>query len=1042
MTLAEFSVRKPVTTWVIFIAVVVVGTMCLFQMPVDLLPEMDLPTITVMTPYEGAAPEDVESKVTEILEQALSGVPELKHIASTSKEGISVIALGFQWGTDLDTRANEVRDMVGMAKVHLPEDVDEPRVLKFNVSMFPIMVFGVRARESYPRLDRILQDEIVDPLKRLPGVASVVTRVPLIRQVNVDLDRERLAAYGLTPLDVTRAIARENADTPAGDLKVGETDYLLRVPGEFRTAAEMRHIVLAERNGRTVRLSDVGAVEDAFKEVQRYIRINGERGALVLVQKESEANTVTVADAVHKRMEELKRRLPADVELFNVMDGSADIKLLIRDLSNTLLMGGLLCMVVVLVFLRKWRTTFAIGLTIPFSVILGVVANYFLGFTINMITLFSFIIAIGMIVDNAIVVLENITRHREDGERAGEAAIYATGEVAMAITASTLTTVCIFFPILFVKGITKVIFSEFAVVVSVTLGASLLTALTMTPMLASQWMRGAEFAGGRQSRFSEATERWFEKIGDGYSRLLAWSLRHRGTVILIAVILFISSLLFVPGLGSEFMPEEDKAIVRGYLWMPIGTRVEATAAMMKKVQDILRDEIPERERIAYFANCGVSEGGMGSMMGEEGAHIGAFGVKLVPRVQRKRAVKDIAAVLRRRFDAEKILLGIERYRIESGDPMAGLIMGGEQPLTINIIGNDLEATDRLAARIKEIALKTPGAVDVAVTREKGRPELWFKVDRAKASAMGLNVSDIGDALRASFYGRTASKYRSEGEEYDVFVRLRGSDRAERADLLAVPIRLPSGRLVRTDDLAVLEATFGPVEIKRKDQGRIVSVTGNVQGRSLGEVVADIEREIAVLEVPPGVEVMFGGQTEEQRESFFWLTISLLIGMTLVYLVMAAQFESWLDPFVVMFSVPFAFTGTFWMLPIAGHHMSVVVFIGLLMLVGIVVNNAIVLVDFTNILRARGRSVAEAVPEAGKARLRPVLMTALTTIVALIPMAFAGGQGAEVWNPLGITVLGGLAVSTLVTLVLIPVIYSLLKTRVRQVAPEPARERPI
>ncbi len=1032
MSLADVSVRRPVTTWVTFFAVVVLGVVCLLQMPVDMLPKMDLPAITVMTRYPGAAPEDVESKITKPLEQALGGVSELKHIASVAKEDVSVITLTFEWGTDLDTRANEVRDLVGMAKISLPEDVEDSRVLKFDVSRFPILIFGVKARESYAKLEKILADEIVDPLSRLPGVAAVMARVPLIRQVNVDVDRERLAAYGLTLSDVARAIVRENVDTPGGDLKVGERQYLLRVPGEVATARDFESIVLTTRQGAVVRLSDVATVEDGFEETQRYVRIDGQRGAMFFVQKESDANTVAVAKAVHRRLAALHKRLPRDVEILTVMDASEDIRLLIRDLSQTLLCGGLLCMLVVLVFLREWRTTAIVSLTLPFSVILGLVANYFLGFTINMITLFSFIIAVGMIVDNAIVVLENIMRHREAGERAREAAVYGAGEVAMPITASTLTTVCIFFPILFVQGITRILFREFAMVVSVTLGASLFTALTMTPMLASQWLPEKTLRAVRSRRLFARTERAFEQLASGYARLLSWSLRHRGRVIGLAGTLFVLSILLARQLGTEFMPQEDRAVVRGFLWMPVGTRVETTAEVMKAIQDILTAEVPEQERVAVFTSCGVSENYMASaMLGEEGMHIGYFGVRLVPPNRRSRSTQTIAARLRRRLDEVRHRLGIEKYRLEVGDPMASLMMAGEQPITVNILGNDLEETDRLAARIRDIVARTPGAVDVTISREKGQPELWVNVDRARASSMGVNVSDVGSAVRAAFYGQTASRYRVHGDEYDVFVRLREADRTAREDLLAVPLRLPSGPLARVGDVASVGSAFGPVRIDRKDQARIVNVTANVQDRSLGDVTADIERAIRALEIPPGVEVRMAGHREEQRESFLWLSFALGIGMVLVYLVMAAQFESWRHPFVVLFSIPFAFTGAFGLLFLRGHPISVVVFLGLLLLVGVVVNNAIVLVDYTNILRARGWPLHEAIPEAGRTRLRPILMTALTTMVAISPMAFGKGQGAENWNPLGATVLGGLIVSTLVTLVLVPVMYSLIEAPRRQ-----------
>jgi len=1030
MKLPELSVKNPVTTVMIFLGVLVIGGMCLSLLPVDLLPEMDIPAISVITPYEGAAPEDVETKITEILERFLSTVPELKHITSKSKEGMSIISLAFEWGTDLDTRANEVRDSVGMAKMVLPDDAEESRVMKFDVSRFPIMVYGVTAKESYPYLEDILEDELADPLKRLPGVGSAGVQVPLQRQVNVELDRERMASYGLTPQNVVRAIRNENKDTPAGNVKMGLTDYLVRVPGEFREVEPMRQIVLASRNGSIVKLSDVGIVEDGFKEIQRYIRINGQSAGILMVQKESEANTVQVARRVRKRIEQLKKRLPPDIEIINVMDSSEDVERMIHDLSNTLLTGGLLAMVVVLVFLRQWRATIVIGFTIPFSLIVAIILIYFLDYTINMMSLFGMIIGIGMVVDNAIVVLENVTRHREGGERPKEGAVYGASEVAMAITASTLTTVCIFFPILFVKGITKVIFTEFAIVVSVVLLASLFSAITLTPMLSSTLMR-ASIQRRRRSRFFTKTEQMFNSLAKRYAKLLDWVLEHRKSVITVAAILFVTSLSLVPLIGTEYMPEEDMGSIQGTVHMPVGTRVEETGRVMEAIEKIITEEIPESERIAIFTRCGISESGMSSLFGEEGSHIGAFGLKLVPKVERTRLVKDIAAALRRRLDELTGLLRVEKYSIDTGDPMAGLILGGGKPLTVDIIGDDMEVTDRIAAQIKNIAENTPGTVDVAVSRVRGRPELWVNVDRAKASAMGLNVSDIGDTVRASFYGREASKYRIHGDEYDIFVRLGEADRRDIHDVPATPVRLLSGQLVRLSNIAETNIEFGPVEIERKDQGRIVNVEGNLYKRSLGEVVADVEAEIEKMDIPSGVEVYLAGQAEEQRESFFWLILALIVGAALVYMVMASQFESFLDPLVVMFSVPFAFSGAIVAIFLGGHNISIVVFLGLLMLIGIVVNNAIVLVDYINILRARGLGMNEAIRQAGQTRLRPVLMTAFTTIFALIPMAFGKGQESEAWNPLGLTVIGGLLVATLVTLVLVPTMYSVVETHVKK-----------
>ena len=1028
MNLPELSVRNPVTTLMTFISALMVGGMCLYLLPVDQMPEMDIPSISVITPYDGAAPEEVETKVTDVLERYLSTVPELKHITSSSEEDRSVITLTFEWETDMDTRANEVRDAVGQAKMLLPEEIDEPRVVKFNISTFPILVYGVTADESYPKLEKILEDEVTDPLKRLPGVGSASVNVPLKRQINVDVDRERLASFNLTPQDVVRAIINENKDTSAGNIKMGLTDYLVRVPGEFETVKPMEQIVLSSRNGSVVRLSDVGTVKDSFEEIKRYIRINGQKGAIFFIQKQSGSNTVEVAKAVRKRMEELKKRLPSDIKFINVMDSSEDIERTIKDLSNSLLMGGLLTMLVVLVFLREWRATIVIGTTIPFSLIVSIILIYFLDYTINMMSLFAMIVGVGMIVDNSIVILENITRHREEGERPREGAICGASEVAMAVIASTATTVCIFFPVLFIKGITRIIFTQFSVVISVVLIASLFSALTLTPMLSSTLMR-MSLENRKHGRFFTKTEEIFNTISDKYAALLGWALNHRMRVVVIALLFFLPTLFLLPFIGSEFMPEEDTAMISGTLYLPVGTRVEETSRVLETIEKVLREEVPETERESIFTRCGVSEGT--SPFGDEGSHIGSFTIKLVPKVERKRVVKEIGAVVRRRLEELKGPLRIEKYSISTSDIMSRLILGGGKPITIDIVGDDMDVTDKVAAEIMEIARKTPGAVDVSVSREKGRPELWVNVDRAKASAMGLNVSDIGDTVRASFYGRKASKYRILGDEYDIFVRLREPDRTDTRDVKATPVRLPGGQLIRVDNVAQTGIGFGPVKIERKDRGRIVKVESNIYKRSLGDIVSDIEAGIAKIDIPSGVDIYMAGQTEEQRESFFWLILALIVGSGLVYMVMASQFESLLDPFVVMFSVPFGFTGAIIAIFLGGHHLSVVVFLGMLLLIGVVVNNAIVLVDYTNILRARGLPLDEAVKQAGHNRLRPVLMTAITTIFGLIPMAFLKGQSSEVWNPLGLTIMGGLLVSTFVTLVLVPTLYSIFETHIRK-----------
>jgi len=1025
MNLPEMSVRRPVTALMLFLGVVLVGAFCFVQMPIDLLPDMDIPSITVVTPYEGASSEEVEEKITRVLEKHLATVEDLKHITSISMEGISYIVLQFEWQTDLDTRANDVRDAIDMAQRDLPEEADRSRIFKLDVNQMPILVYGVFAEQSYGDLADILDDEIATPLESISGVGAVRIITPLQRQVNVDLDRERLASYGLTPGDVARVIARENKQLSAGSIKMGDTDYMPRVPGEFKSVQPMNDIVLRATNGTIVRLRDVGRVSYGFKDRDLYVNINGRPGAVFMVLKQSEANTVQVARKVKAALPSLIKRLPPDVHIVNVMDGSEDIERMVRDLRQTLILGGCLAVAVVLIFLRQVRGTFIIALTIPFSLIAAGAVMYLMDYSINMMTLFALIVAIGMVVDNGIVILENITRHREEGESATEGAIYGASEVAMAIVASTLTTLCIFFPLLFVRGLTKVIFTPFALVAAVVILASLFTALTMTPMLASRLLP-RDYAGARsRSTFFRLSEAAFERLASGYSALLGWSLRHRRVVILVAIALFVGSLTFVPAVGWEFFAKEDRAMIMGTVKTPIGTRAERTAETMQAIYRAIREEIPGDQIRAVFTRCGVSGVGFTT---DEGTYIGIFGVKLVPREQRDRHVTEIADALRKRIQTIAPLYSISEFRVSIEDPMASMVTGGEQPLSVRIIGDDLDAAYRYALRLQSKVAQVPGAVDINISLEKGAPEVWVSVDRQKASSLGLNVADVADAVRTAVYGRVASKYRIHGDEYDIRVRLREPDRATIEDLGQLPVRLPDGALVRVENVARVEKRRGPIRIERKDQRRIVRVEGDVYGRSMGEVMADVQQLLAQNPPPRGLTVQIGGQKEDIQEAFFWLSLALGVGIALVYMIMASQFESLLDPFVIMFSLPFAFIGVLWSLLLFGYSLNVIVFLGMLLLVGIVVNNAIVLVDYINILRGRGRSMIEAVQEAGRTRLRPVLMTAITTIVALIPMAFKRGQGSEVWNPLGATIIGGLLAATLVTLVLVPTVYSILESR--------------
>lgn len=1024
MNLPEFSVRRRVTTLMVFCAALMIGAFTIFQLPLDLYPQMDIPVISVTTVYEGASPEEIEQRVTRPLEQAFAVIDDVRNIFSSSSEGVSNVTVNFQWGVDLDARANDVRDAIDNIQRRLPEDAERSRLMKFDLSRIPVLVYGVRAAESYIDLERILDEQLVRPLESVSGVAVVQRFVPLTRQVNVDLDREKLAARGLTPPDVAAAIAAEDQEVSAGSITSGYLDYLPRVPMRFEAVSELDEVVVAARAGEIIRLRDVGRASDGFADIRNHILINNHPGAMLMVSKQADANTVSVSRAVRERLPALKEALPADVELVPVIDTSEDIRFLVRDLLRTLLLGGGLAVLAVLIFLRRAKATLIIAMAIPFALLLSGLVMYLLDYTLNTMTLFALIICIGLVIDNSIVILENITRHREEGESPDEGAIYGAAEVGTAIAASTLTTVCIFLPLLFVRGMIRIFFAPFAVIAAAVILASLFSALSITPMF-SAWLLRGNFERGTRNLFYQVSERGFEKLADGYRSLLACALRHRWVVIGLSLLLFFGSAGLVPRIGFEFTPREDRAFVNGNVTLPVGTRLEVTREALEAVKRIIEDEVPAKHRLAYYAQAGQAAGG-----GRPGARTGTnmvdFGVRLTAKEERDWTVYEMADRLRERLEAVAGFYSIEEYSVGTADPLSGVFSGGGRPLTINILGDNLAASERLAGEISDLVRAVPGTVDVATSIEQVSPELWVRVDRQRAAALGLRMAEINRAVRVGIYGQTASRFRSGSDEYDIFVRLREEDRASPESLGRLPLRLPDGRLIRLENIARVIPAHGPRQIERRDQQRIVRVESDISERSVGEVIRDVRAALEGVAVPPGLAVEIAGQAEEISESYFWLSLALLMAMILVYMIMASQFESLRHPLVVMFSLPFAFTGVIWGLFLGGINLSIIVFLGLLMLVGVVVNNAIVLVDYINILRQRGYPLGEAITEAGRIRLRPVLMTAFTTIAAILPMAFARGWGEETWNPLGITIVSGLLVATLVTLVLVPVIYSLFE----------------
>jgi len=1039
MNLPEFGVKKPVTNLMIFCAILVLAFYSISRLGIDSMPEIEPPAITVIAAYPGASAEDVEIKVTEPLENQLATTPGLEKLTSRSLEGVSLITLKLKWGSNIDEASNDIRDRIDLAKQFLPDIPDEmenPFIYKFNTANIPIFFMGVTAKESYPELYDMADKKIGDALRQIPGVGTVQFFGGLQRQINIWINRERLEGYGFSVLDIQNALKAENITQPVGSIKSGLTDYLVRLPGEFASPEEINLVIVGKRDGKYIYLKDVARVEDSFKEQQMYVRINRQSSLMMMIQKQTGTNTVEVANLVKKRLKEIESTLPSDVKIYTIFDTSTDIITALNSLKSSLWMGIVLVIFVVWFFLRQVSSSLIIALTIPFSLLISFIYLFLGGKTINTISLSSLAIASGMVVDNAIVLVDNVFRHIERGARRKEAAIFGASEIALAVGASTLTTVVVFMPMLFISGVVGIFFGELAMIVTVTLVASLFTAVTFSPMLCSRFLKISSPAQQKNQwlkNFYNASERWFKSWEDFYRRALAWCLGHKKTVLIGFLSAFIFSLCLMPFIGNEFAPEEDTGDVRITVNLALGTRVEETDKVAAKIEDILEKNVPEAKII--FVRSGETPGQARVGGGSSGKHVIISGAKLIPKSERKRSVFEIGAIVRR--EIQKIP-GVLKTDVMTGNPIGRLITGlGGKAVQIEVIGHSFEDTDKVATQIQQIMERIPGVVDASISREINRPELKIEVDREKAAALSISMSTIAASVKTFIEGSTATKYREKGETYDIYVRLEEPYRSKIEDVENLSIVSPlSGKNVKLGNIAKVYEVTGPVEIERLNRERVVKAECNVYQRSAGKVVEQIMKELRKLTLPQDVIINVGGEAEEQQKAFKDLFFLLILGIILVYMVMAAQFESLLDPFIVMFAVPFTFSGVIFGFIITQTTLSIVTFLGIIMLMGIVVNNAIVLVSYINILRARGYTMLEAVTQGGKDRLRPVLMTTITTLAGLLPLALSRGEGSETWQPLGITMLSGLSVSTLVTLLFVPTLYAVVEAKVKKNGKKP------
>lgn len=1018
MKLPEISVRRPVTTVMFFAAITLLGCVAFFKLNLDMLPDIEPPAVSVITPYPGASATDVESEVTKYLEDQLSTTPNLDRLESKSKDNIAIVNCVFNWGTDLDVAVNDIREKIDLAKPDLADGAEEPFIFKFSSSMVPVLVMTVTAEESSPDLYRIVDKQIADPLKRVPGVGAIVYVGGQERQINVHFDREALEAYHLSVQQIRHVLAAENLNLPAGTAKIGRNELQIRVAGRYRDAAEIANTVIGSNGDALVRLRDVATVTDAFEEPQEWARSGKLPAIALIIQKQSGANTVRVIETIKERLKTLKNDVPADIEIHTILDNSDHIYAMINSLTESAVVGGILVIVVCFLFLRRFRTSLVVTLAIPFSIIVAFIGLFIMGYTINVISLMSLAIAVGMVVDDAIVVLENIVRHVDDGMSPRLAAVEGTSEVGMAVAASTLTIVAVFAPLLLVKGIAGIIFGQLAFMILITILASLFVSLTLTPMAASRLLRSRD-----QRKLNPVfvwSERLLNEIEAGYSHVLEWGLRHRKIVLSLIIIVFTGSLALIPLIGTEFFPEVDSGEVEVVLEMPEGTRVEVTAGTTEEMLNAV-NAIPEME--ASYALAGQTKKGFLTALGfEEGTNIGRIGGRLIDKKERSRHAKEIASELREQVMK---LPGVEKFSASAVSAIQKAFLGGGRPISIEILGHDIEVTNEVADKIKRIVEATPGAVDVSVSRKRPRPEVRVRLDRDKAASLGVNVALVADALRTHYYGFDDTKFREAGDDFDIELRLKKDQRETIREIGETPITTLTGQTIKLRNVASVSEGFGPVEIERKNRVRVTKVQAGVQGKVLGDVVRDIREQMASLDLPPGVSIEWGGEVEEQRKAFRDLTLLLILGIVLVYMVMAGEFEDFVDPFIIMFSVPFAFVGVIWAFAVTATPLNLMSFIGVIMLMGIVVKNAIVLVDYTKQLRAQGMTLNEAVVMGGRTRLRPVLMTSLTTIFGMVPLALSRGEGSEIWNALSITVIGGLSVSGLVTLILVPLMYSLV-----------------
>ncbi|MBQ3788498.1 MAG: efflux RND transporter permease subunit [Bacteroidales bacterium] len=1036
MAIYKTAINKPITTGLIFVAVIVLGLFSLTRLPIDQMPEMDPPYVTVMTTYAGANASDIETNITKLVENSLNSVDGLKNITSNSRDNISVVTLEFEWGADIDEALNDIRSYVDLLFDNLPDGVSRPMILKLNSSAMPIMVYGFTAKESYSGLDRILEDNVVNELNRIDGIGNITVSGAPERYVYIDLDPKQLDAYGISLEQVGQAISANNLDLASGTVKMGKEQYQMRVKGEYVESSEIADIaVTTTYTGRQVFVRDLATVRDTIKDLSLDEKINRHDGARIIISKQTGANTVQIAREVKAEMERIQKSLPPDIETTLIRDGSTDIVNAINGLTESIFYALLFVVLVVLVFLGNWRATVIIALTIPISLVTSFIYLLLADSSLNIISLASLTVAIGMVVDDAIVVLENISKHIDRGENPREAAICATNEVWTSVIATTLVLVAVFVPLTMLPGMMGIFMKEMGWIITIVVCVSTTAAITLIPMLSSKMLKERPFFFKKEeeeaynrkkerSFYNRTVIRAFNAIEAAYANLLRWCLRHKRVTLLIALAFFVVTLLpmFMGKIGMDFMKEQDNGQISITAELQRGTRIEETLKTARQMEDdvyrILGDEV-----IVVSTTAGSNDdAGFAALFNSTTNNKISMNIRTTKKYDRDITIFQMQEQLRQCFAEYPELV---TYQVNQG----GMGMGGQNSLSVEIYGYDFDITTNFTQQLKKrVEQNVPGARDTKVSRDEDRAELKITFDKQKLALHGLNGSTVALYVRNRVNGMSAGFLKEDGEEYNIVVRLREEYRSSISDIEQLSIPTPTGKIIKLEELAKVEEYWCPPTIERKNRQRYLTLTVMPYNTSLQELAQSVQKEIDQMEIPSDVHVALAGNYKDQQDSTRDMMMLGMLILMLVYIVMASQFESFSKPFIIMFSIPFAISGVVLMMFFTGNNIDMVGLLGLILLIGIVVKNGIVLVDYINLMRERGIALNEAIALSGQSRLRPVLMTAFTTILGMIPMATSTSEGSEIWTTMGLVVIGGLTVSTFVTLIVVPVLYGVFNRR--------------